>query len=78
MFLPKILSQCVLVNEWRFMLKYITTRKKPSPKARSDAHPPGSGKMHFPLDSPHRQKKIRDFMQRKTLYCIIFVKLHVL
>ena len=26
------------------MLKYITTRKKPSPKARSDAHQPGSGK----------------------------------
>ena len=30
-------------------------------------------KCNFPLDSPHRQKKIRDFMQRKTLYCIIFM-----
>ena len=30
------------------MLKYISTRKKPSPKARLDAHPPGSGKNAFP------------------------------
>ena len=31
-----------------FMLKYTPTRKKPSPKVRSDAHPPGSGKNAFP------------------------------
>ena len=34
--------------------------------------------IYFPLDSPHRQKEIREFMQRKTLYCIIFIKIHVL
>ena len=75
MFLLKILTQCVLVNEWCFYSEIHTspTRNKLSPKARSDAHPPGSGKMDFPLDSPHRQKKVRYFMQRKTLNCIIFM-----
>ena len=76
MFLLKLLTQCVLVNsKWRFYSEIHTspTRNKLSPKARSDAHPSGSGKMHFPLDSPHRQKKIQDFMQRKTFYCIIFM-----
>ena len=29
------------------MLKYTTTKNKPSPKAPSDAHPPGSGKNAF-------------------------------
>ena len=31
-----------------FILKYTPTRNQPSPKARSDAHPPGSGTNTFP------------------------------
>ena len=30
------------------ILKYTRTRNKPSPKAQSDAYPPGSGKNAFP------------------------------
>ena len=44
-----------------FMLKYTPTMKKPSSKARSDAHPPGNGKNAFPAEFTTQAKESTRF-----------------
>ena len=45
-YLRYLLNAYLLINGV-LMLKYTPIRNKPSPKARSDAHPPSSGKNAF-------------------------------
>ena len=48
------------------MLEYTPTRNKPSPKARSDAHPPGNGKNALPAGFTTKAKENTRFLAEKN------------
>ena len=68
-FYLKYLLNAYLLISGVFMLKYIPTRNKPSPKARSDAHPPGSGKNALPAGFTVQAKEnTRFYAAEHTLF----------
>ena len=85
-----LLNAYLLINGV-FMLKYTPTKDKPSPKARSDAHPHSSAKNAFPAGFTTQAKEnTRFYAAENTLlynfhqatcpikHMVCFIKPHVL